>query len=145
MATVKPLILSSGNLEQIGSVDTIDPSNLGSGTRDGAKYLRDDGIWSTVSGGGGSSVFSTVEVDLGPNIRRSGKFNIPITLGNIGAPVLIQQAVGPYTGKGSLADEAELTSILVTASVVSSSQITAYWNSSSPVRGNVKFIYQIGA
>jgi hypothetical protein len=63
----------------------------------------------------------------------------------IGKPVLIQQAVGPYTGKGTLADEAE-DQVSVTASVVSAVSIQAYWQAvASPIVGNVKFNYAVSA
>ncbi len=65
------------------------------------------------SGGGGSA--TTVEVDLGSTATWRGKFTI--TDASIGASskVLCWQAPGPYTGKGTLADEAELAPVQVIA------------------------------
>jgi hypothetical protein len=98
-----------------------------------------------VGGGGGNPTFQTVEVSLGTSARRSGKFTIAGTGMTVGKPVLITKAVGPYTGKGTRADEAEMDLIVATASVTSSTEITAYWQSLGPVRGNFKFNYMIGA
>lgn len=52
MADIKPLTLnSSGQLEQIQSGDKIPIANLATGTPDGTKYIRDDGVLATPSGG----------------------------------------------------------------------------------------------
>jgi hypothetical protein len=96
-------------------------------------------------GGGGSFTMQSTEIDLGANARRSGKFTISGVGMAIGKPVLIQKAVGPYTGKGTRADEAEMDAITATGSVTSATEITAYWQASGPVRGNYKFSYAIGA
>jgi hypothetical protein len=37
----------------LGASTTVPPNNLGLGTRDGTKFLRDDGFWDVPSGGGG--------------------------------------------------------------------------------------------
>lgn len=90
--------------------------------------------------------FATVEKNLGSNPRRSGKFTITGLSGlTIGKPVNIFQAVAPYTGKGTLVDEAEMDGVSVSASVTATNTITAYWNSATRVRGNFKFNYLIGA
>lgn len=100
----------------------------------------------TGSGGSpGAAVLSTAEVALGTTPRRSGRFTIPGTGLTVGKPLLIVQAVGPYTGKGTLADEAEMDQITVAASVTSATEITAYWVSAYLVAGNFKFNYMIGA
>lgn len=94
---------------------------------------------------GSSTVFVSVEKDLG-TAKTAGSFQITGLSGlSVGKPVLINQAVGPYTGKGNLADEAEMDHVSVSASVTSTSVITAYWNSPTFVSGNFKFNYLIGA
>lgn len=103
------------------------------------------GVSAFALGGSGNPEFTQVEVDLGAIARRSGKFTIPGTGLTVGKPVMIQQAVGPYTGKGARADEAEMDQLAVTASVTGTTAITAYWTCRSPVRGNRKFLYLIGA
>ena len=97
------------------------------------------------SGGGGSFTLDTVEKDLGALPRRSGTFDITGLNGlTTDRPVLIQQASGPYTGKGTLADEAEMDQVSVTASVLDPSTIRAYWNSPTFVVGSFKFHYAVG-
>ena len=95
------------------------------------------------SSGGGGTTLTTVEKDLG-SAKRSGSFTIAGAGMTIGKPVLISKAVGPYTNKGTLADEAEMDIISANASVTSATVITAYWTASGPITGNVKFDYFIG-
>ena len=96
--------------------------------------------------GGGGTTLTTVEKDLGSSPRRAGKFTITGLSGlTISKPVSIMQAVGPYTGKGTRADEAEMDGLTVSASVTSATEITAYWNAATRVKGNFKFNYFVGA
>lgn len=53
MAQQLPLIHSGGELQVIPSGDTLDPAYLGTGTRDGSRFLRDDGVYAVPAGGGG--------------------------------------------------------------------------------------------
>jgi hypothetical protein len=99
-------------------------------------------------GGGGGLTLSTAEVSLGaaPYARRSGSFQITGLSGlTTGKAVSIQQANGPYTGKGTREDEAEMDQVTVTAKVASATVIQAYWASTYRVRGNVKFDYAVSA
>lgn len=97
------------------------------------------------SSGGSALTLTTVEADLGSNAKTGGRFTIAGAGLTPGKPVLIAQAVGPYTGKGTRADEAEMDQVNVAASVTDASTITAYWSSARRVKGNFKFNYQVSA
>ena len=86
-----------------------------------------------------------IEVDLGPVPRRSGRFTFSLaTTRGVGVyAVTMSQAPGPYTGKGTRADEAEMDQITAFASVTGPGVATAYWHSRTLVRGNFKFSYRL--
>jgi hypothetical protein len=80
------------------------------------------------------------EADLGAAAKTGGSFvKSGFTLLEVGRPLLISQAVGPYTGKGTLEDEFEMGAVLASAKIISTTEIQVWWFSSSPMRGNVKF------
>lgn len=99
-------------------------------------------------GGGGGLTLTTVEVNLAsaPKVLKSGSFQITGLVGlTPNKPVLIRQACGPYTGKGALADEAEMDFVSVIGKVLDATTIQCYWHSDFPVQGNFKFDYQVSA
>jgi hypothetical protein len=99
-------------------------------------------------GGGGGLTLTTVEVNLqsAPGAKTSGKFSIAGAGLTIGKAVLVQKAVGPYTGKGTREDEAEMDIIVATGIVTSAVNIDVYWTSGNePIQGNVKFNYAVSA
>ena len=89
---------------------------------------------------------TTVEASLGsvPDAFRSGHFTIAGAGLTTDKPVSIQQANGPYTGKGTRQDEAEMDQVLVTGKVLNPTTIQCYWKSQHRVRGNFKFDYAVG-
>lgn len=141
MATKKPISNYSGKQKEIGGGDYVEPASLGSGSGGATKFLREDNSWQSV----GSFTLIQTEVDLGSVPVRSGSFTITTTGLTSGKPVMLQQAVGPYTGKGTLADEAEMDGLTISASTTSTTTIVAYWNSATYVKGNFKFNYIISA
>jgi hypothetical protein len=95
---------------------------------------------------GAVPALATVEKNLGSVPRLAGSFTVTGLSGlTIGKPVNMFQAAGPYTGKGTRADEAEMDGLIVKAVVTAVDTITAYWNAATRVKGNVKFNYLIGA
>lgn len=96
-------------------------------------------------GGGGGLTLTTVEKDLGSVPVNAGTFTIAGSF-TAGKAVLITQAAGPYTNKGTLEDEAEMDPITATAYTVDTTTIRAYWHAAhGPVQGNVKFNYAVSA
>lgn len=80
----------------------------------------------TVSGGGGSSA-TTVEVDLGSTAKTSGKFTITDAGISSSSKVLCWQAPGPYTGKGTLADEAAMQPVSVVSVTPATGSAVVAW------------------
>lgn len=84
----------------------------------------------------GQAIGGVVEVNLGSTPRSSGVFEIPWPSRT--TRMLVHQAAGPYTGKGTLADEAEMDAVTV---MVTQNRFRAvcHWKSSGAVVGNFKF------
>lgn len=120
-------------------------SKLPGGT---STFYRGDGAFAAPTAEA-AITFTLIEKDLGLLPLYSGTFDITGLAGlTPNKPVYIQQAVGPYTGKGDLADEAEMDQALVTAHVFDATTIRAYWTTpraTGPLMGNVKFQYTVGA
>lgn len=94
------------------------------------------------------ATISTAEVNLvaAPNARRNGHVQITGLSGlTIGKPVIVTQAPGPYTGKGTRADEAEMDTVDFIGNILSATVIDLYWQAVHMVRGNFKVNYLVGA
>lgn len=92
----------------------------------------------------GSTVITT-EVSLGSKPISSGTFNIAGSGFTVGKNIMINQAPGPYTGKGTYTDEIEMDQISVAGYIVNSSTIKCNWGCNTLVKGNVKFNYIVSA
>lgn len=79
------------------------------------------------SGGGGGGTATTVEVDLGSTPVWQGKFTITDAAITGTSKVLCWQAPGPYTGKGTRADEAEMDPLEIIAVEPASGSAVAKW------------------
>jgi hypothetical protein len=115
------------------------------------------------AGGGGSA--TTVEVNLGATAVWRGQFTITDAAITAIKKVLCWQAPGPYTGKGTRADEAEVQPVNVIAVNPAAGTAAVFWQTPpyvtgfmiidrasrhnqpntriGKVRGNVKFSYQV--
>jgi hypothetical protein len=131
-------------LEKANAKANIGVEDLPNQTGNAGKALVTNGTtaaWQTVAGGGGATI-SQVEVMLAASATRSGTFTITglsgLTTGN---PIMVMQAAGPYTGKGTLDDEAGMDAVSVTGYAVDATTIKCMWQSAHAVIGNFKFNY----
>lgn len=108
----------------------------------GILYIYDGSTYTVINSAGSNSAVQTIEVNLGGQ-RKAGSFTISSSGLTAGRQVLISQATGPYTNKGTLADEAEKDLLTACGYVVNSTTIKVYWKSATWVHGNFKFNYSI--
>jgi hypothetical protein len=129
-----------------GLRETTGPTTLAMGAVADGEFLKRSGS-SVIGGspGAASLTLTTVEVNLGTISRRGGKFNITTSGLTSGKAVSIMQANGPYTGKGSRTDEAEMDGLTVSGKTTSATNIECFWHTRGFVKGNVKFDYVVGA
>lgn len=89
--------------------------------------------------GGGGGAATTIEVNLGTTPRTSGKFTITDAAIGASSKVLAWQAPGPYTGKGSRADEAELAPVIVVSVEPAVGSAVVKWET-PPVYAHKRFV-----
>ena len=107
--------------------------DIGAGTVIGADSAGDpkalNVIFPLVAKSGNLSQYGvgTVEVNLGATPRFQGRFTIADLEISASRVVQCWQAPGPYTGKGTRADEAEMQPVQVIAVSPGSGSATVYW------------------
>lgn len=72
-------------------------------------------------------IVTSIEVNLGATALWSGKFTITDGLISATSTLLVWQAPGPYTGKGTLADEAQIQPVSIIAVNPLLGSATVYW------------------
>jgi len=87
------------------------------------------------AGGGGGSA-TTIEQNLGSTPVLRGSFTITDAAIGASSKVLAWQAPGPYTGKGTRADEAEMQPVRVIAVTPAAGSAVVYWRSAEGFTGN---------
>jgi len=93
---------------------------------------------------GVDTAWTEYEADLGDTAAMAGTFTLTDADIEATSKVLIFQAVGPYTGKGTLADEAQVDQVLAFAEP-GDGEATVYWRAlgGARVKGNMKFLYSV--
>lgn len=116
-------LVFTGGMARVGSIS---PSQIDQGGATPAQVLAWSGsAWAPAAAGGASG--TTVEVDLGSTPRTSGRFTITDAAIAGTSKVMAWQAPGPYTGKGTLADEAAMQPVSVIAVVPASGSCVVHW------------------
>lgn len=98
-----------------------------------ANFLRADGSWVAPPGSSGGGSATIVEVDLGSTLVARGKFTIVDALILASSKVLCWKAPGPYTGKGTRADEAEMDPLNVVCVYPATGSAVVVWESALAV------------
>lgn len=91
-------------------------------------FLRADGVFAAPPGGGGGGSATNVEVSLGSTPARRGRFTITDAAITAAPKIFIAQAPGPYTGKGTRADEAEMDRIEIDAIYPAAGSAVVGWS-----------------
>lgn len=95
---------------------------------DGFPVPGPQGIQGIPGGGGGGGSATTVETNVGSTPIAGGRFTITDAAITATSKVIVTQAPGAYTGKGTRGDEAEMDPIICVAVPATGSAIV-YWRS----------------
>ncbi len=87
------------------------------------------------------AAISVSQIDLGVNPVRSGRAVLTDAALLATDGLIVTLAPGPYPGKGTLADEAEMSGPITFSAVCSAGSALLYWSSAFAQRGNVKVNY----
>jgi hypothetical protein len=89
---------------------------------------------------------ATAEINLGTVALHSGKFTLTDAAIKPTSKLLVQLAPGPYTGKGTRADEAQMYAGITFAASPGNGLATVYWSAprGGAAKRNIKVNYQIG-
>lgn len=92
-----------------------------------------------------TATYAVADVDLG-DTASAGRFTISGAGFDLTKRVVILPTPGPYTGKGSMADESEMDAITVVGHVLDASTIECFWHAiPGPVRGHFTFQYRLAS
>ena len=93
----------------------------------GNSYLCNGAVWDNTTATGSGASATTVEQNLSATPTWRGKFTITDAAISPTSKVMCWQAPGPYTGKGTLADEAEMQPVQVIAVAPTAGSATVMW------------------
>lgn len=90
------------------------------------------------------TAWTAYEADLGDEPALEGSFTLTDAAIEATSVVVVTQAPGPYTGKGTLADEAQMDPLWCVAWADTGAAVV-YWSTlgHGPVSGNVRFLYTV--
>lgn len=133
----QPVVLRTGRAESVRPIGTTAqrPSSPYNGQTyydtDVDKLITWDGVsWVDpipAGAGTGAVTATTVEVNLSATPKYEGRFTITDAAISATSKVLCWQAPGPYTGKGTLADEAQMFPVQVIAVNPGTGSAVVYW------------------
>ena len=111
----------------------------------GHLYTYDGVTWVDNAATSGVTIHTTeVLLRSGNLAKKSGSFTLTNASITPLSVLMITLAPGPYTGKGSLADEAQMYPGITFAAVPGSGSALVQWACSAVAKGNVKINYIIG-
>jgi hypothetical protein len=91
-------------------------------------------------------LIATAEINLGTAAVHSGKFTLTDAAIKPTSKLFVQLAPGPYTGKGTRADEAQMYAGIIFTASPGNGLATVYWSAprGGAAKRNIKVNYQIG-
>lgn len=111
----------------------------------GHLYTYDGVTWVDNAATSGVTVYTDeVLLRAGNLAKKSGSFTITNVSISPSSVMMVTLAPGPYTGKGTLSDEAQMYPGMTFAAVPGSGSALVHWACAAVAKGNIKVNYIIG-